>query len=178
MLPAEAAQARRDSGKQNILAAQVELLYRNAGVGVAVTLVGSAILGRLQWKVVPHVVILGWWLYMCLVSVGRFVLARRFWRAAPSSRNETQWHTAFTLSAALAGGGWGAAGILLYPAAHLANQVFLIFTLGGMMLGAAFLLAPRPEAFVAFLVPTGLAPAARLMAQGDARRRHHRQTRR
>jgi signal transduction histidine kinase/ActR/RegA family two-component response regulator len=36
-----------------------------------------------------------------------------------------------------------------------------------MMLGAASLLAPRPEAFLAFLIPTGLAPAIRLMVQGD-----------
>jgi signal transduction histidine kinase/ActR/RegA family two-component response regulator len=167
MLPAEVAHARRDSGRQQILAAQVQLLYRNAGVGIAVTLVGSAILGRLQWEVVPHAVILGWWLYMCLVSVGRFALACRYWGAAPVSRNANWWHVAFTLGAGLAGAGWGAAGILLYPAAHLANQVFLIFTLGGMMLGAASLLAPRLEAFAAFLIPTGLAPAARLMMQGD-----------
>jgi len=56
---------------------------------------------------------------------------------------------------------------LLYPEAHLANQVFLIFILGGMMLGAASLLAPWPSAFLAFIVPTGLAPAVRLAVQGD-----------
>jgi signal transduction histidine kinase/ActR/RegA family two-component response regulator len=67
----------------------------------------------------------------------------------------------------LAGAGWGAAGILLYPEAHLANQVFLFFILGGMMLGAASLLAPWPAAFLAFIVPTGLAPLVRLVVQGD-----------
>ena len=36
-----------------------------------------------------------------------------------------------------------------------------------MMLGAASLLAPRPEAFLAFIVPSGLAPAVRLVLQGD-----------
>ena len=71
------------------------------------------------------------------------------------------------MGAALAGAGWGAAGILLYPEAHLANQVFLVFVLGGMMLGAASVLAPRPEAFLAFMVPAGLAPAVRLVLQGD-----------
>ena len=61
----------------------------------------------------------------------------------------------------------GGAGILLYPDTHLTNQVFLVFVLGGMMLGAASLLAPRPEAFLAFLIPTGLGPTVRLLAQGD-----------
>jgi two-component system cell cycle sensor histidine kinase/response regulator CckA len=56
---------------------------------------------------------------------------------------------------------------LLYPDDHLENQVFLAFILGGMMLGAASLLAPLPEAFLAFMLPTGVAPAVRFMAQGD-----------
>jgi hypothetical protein len=37
---------------------------------------------------------------------------------------------------------------------------------GGMMLGGASLLAPRREAFLAFLIPTGLLPAIRLVYQG------------
>jgi signal transduction histidine kinase/ActR/RegA family two-component response regulator len=36
-----------------------------------------------------------------------------------------------------------------------------------MMLGAASLLAPRPEAFLAFLIPAGLGPTVRLVVQGD-----------
>src|SRR5215831_9601371 len=51
--------------------------------------------------------------------------------------------------------------------AHLTNQVFLVFVLGGMMLGAASLLAPRPEAYLAFLIPTGFLPTVRLLVQGD-----------
>jgi signal transduction histidine kinase len=36
-----------------------------------------------------------------------------------------------------------------------------------MMLGAASLLAPRPEAFLAFLIPAGLGPSLRLLIDGD-----------
>jgi C4-dicarboxylate-specific signal transduction histidine kinase len=56
---------------------------------------------------------------------------------------------------------------LLYPATQLTNQVFLVFVLGGMMLGASSLLAPRPEAFLSFLIPAGLLPSIRLLIQGD-----------
>jgi signal transduction histidine kinase/ActR/RegA family two-component response regulator len=73
----------------------------------------------------------------------------------------------FTLGVGLTGAGWGAAGILLYPADHLTNQVFLVFVLGGMMLGASSLLAPRPEAFLSFLLPAGFIPAVRLFLEGD-----------
>ena len=73
----------------------------------------------------------------------------------------------FTVGVGLAGAGWGAAGILLYPAAHLTNQVFLVFVLGGMMLGASSVLAPRPEAFLTFLIPAGFIPTVRLFLEGD-----------
>jgi len=148
-------------------AEQVRLLYANADVGIGITLVAALILSRLQWSAVPHLVILGWCLYMFLVPMARFTLGRLYWRTAPSSLEASKWGTAFTIGAGLAGAGWGAAGVLLYPEAYPANQVFLVFILGGMMLGAASLLAARPEAFLAFVVPTGLAPAVRLVVQGD-----------
>src|SRR5207247_4891330 len=58
-------------------------------------------------------------------------------------------------------------GVLLYPEAHLANQVILAFVLGGMMLGAGSILASRPEAFLAFLIPAGLPVSVRFLLQGD-----------
>ena len=42
-----------------------------------------------------------------------------------------------------------------------------MFIVGGMMLGAVSLLAPRPEASLAFIIPTGLAPTLRLALHGD-----------
>ena len=165
--PAEPAQANEDCRRRHVLAAQVRLLYGNANVGVVVTLVATSILGYLQWKVVAHPIVLSWCLYMFLVAAGRFTLACRYWRSARSSLETRRWRAGFAVGAGLAGTGWGAAGILLYPEARPVNQLFLVFMLGGMMLGAASILAARPEAYLAFIVPAGLAPAARLMLQGD-----------
>jgi signal transduction histidine kinase/ActR/RegA family two-component response regulator len=167
MPPLSAAPVHQDPRKREILSAQVRLLYANANIAVGVTILAATILGRLQWGIVPKSVILGWWLYMTLVSAARYALARRYRHASPGSTDIRKWRAAFAVGAGLAGAGWGGAGILLYPEAHLMNQVFLVFVLGGMMLGAASLLAPRPEAFLAFLIPTGLAPAVRLLFQGD-----------
>ena len=165
--PTLPARVPQDSRRQQILAAQVRLLYSNANIGAGVTVIAAAVLCGLQWGVVRHPVILGWCLYMFLVSVARLALARRYRRTAPSGIETSRWGARFAIGAGLAGTGWGAAGILLYPAAPLSSQVFLVFVLGGMMLGAASLLAPRPEAYLAFIVPTGLAPAVRLVLQGD-----------
>ena len=162
-----AALAPDDHRKQQVREAQIRLLYGNAYTGIAVTCIAAPVLGYCQWGAVHHPVVLGWLLYIALVSVGRFILVRRFWRLSPSGAAIDGWSTAFAVGAGLAGIGWGAAGFLLYPDARLLNQVFLVFVLGGMMLGGASLLAPRPEAFLAFLLPTGLLAAIRLLSSDD-----------
>ena len=43
-----------------------------------------------------------------------------------------------------------------------------MFVLGGMMLGAVSLLSPRPEAFLAFIVPIGLSSGLRFLLDGDS----------
>ncbi|HWR54260.1 MAG TPA: ATP-binding protein [Bryobacteraceae bacterium] len=164
---AEAARVGHEARDRRIVNAEIRLLYTNSAVAVWVTLVAVTLLGYLQWAVVSHQLVLSWALYMVLVSAARFALARRYWGASQTGTDSGGWGAAFAAGAALAGAGWGAAGILLYPQGHLTNQVFLVFVLGGMMLGAASLLAPRPEAFLAFLIPAGFAPASRLLLEGD-----------
>jgi signal transduction histidine kinase/ActR/RegA family two-component response regulator len=162
---ASEARVNRDSSSEQLLAAQVRLLYGNANLGVVVNIVAAAILGALQWGIVSKLTIITWCSYITLVSIVRYVFARRYWRASASDLNK--WRTAFTLGVGCAGTGWGVAGVLLYPPGHLTNQVFLFFVLGGMMLGASSVLAPRPEAFLTFLIPAGLIPAGRLFLDGD-----------
>jgi signal transduction histidine kinase/ActR/RegA family two-component response regulator len=169
-MSSSASVARPDGGSGNhqILRAQIHLLYANAGLAVLVSILGSSILARLQSGIVSSSVVIGWWLYMVLVSVSRYVLAHRFRRASPQGPLINRWGAAYALFAGLVGAGWGAGGFLLYPEADPMNQIFLIFIIGGMMLGASTVLAPRPEAFLAFLIPAGLLPALRLFLHGDA----------
>ena len=105
-------------------------------------------------------------MYMLLVALARGVLGREYGRAAPSATAMGRWGARFALGAGLAGAGWGAAGILLYPEAQVANQLFLVFLVGGMILGGSPILASRREAFLAFMIPAGLGPAVRLALSG------------
>jgi signal transduction histidine kinase/ActR/RegA family two-component response regulator len=156
----------QSSGEQ-ILSEQLKLLYANANLGVLVNIVAATILAGLQWGIISQPVVIGWWLYITLVSIGRFSIARRYWHAPLGPEDIARWRNIFTTGVAFAGAGWGAAGVLLYSPAHINSQVFLIFVLGGMMLGASSVLAPRPEAFLTFLIPVGLMPAIRLFVQAD-----------
>src|SRR5262249_21069775 len=96
------------------------------------------------------------------------VLATRYWRGGVLAHAKTSaWGTAFTVGAGLSAVGWGSAGILLYPKAHVMNQVFLAFVVGGMILGAASVLAARPEAFLTFSIPTGIPTTVHFLLHGD-----------
>lgn len=152
--------------KYQIRAAEIRLLYSSANIGISVTIVAATVLGALQWDVIPHSLVLGWYLYMLVIALARFALVRFYSRTREVAENLDRWGMAFILGAGCSAAGWGAAGILLYPD-DLVHQVFLVFVLGGMMLGAASLLAARSATFLVFLLPTGLCLAARLAVHGD-----------
>jgi signal transduction histidine kinase/ActR/RegA family two-component response regulator len=156
----------QDSGKQQILSSQLRLLFANGNLAIAVSMLVATTLAVLQWRVISRPVVASWWIYMTLVAVVRFAIVRRYAKAQPVHTDIQAWRNAFIVGIALTSTGWSLAGILLYPA-YLTNQVLLLFVLGGMMLGASALLAPLQEAFLTFVVPTGVVPSVRLLIAGD-----------
>jgi signal transduction histidine kinase/CheY-like chemotaxis protein len=150
-----------------VRAAETRLLYENAGTGVVATLVIASVLAYAQWNDVRPAIVGGWLSYVLLVALGRYLLARHYWQTAPDDEQSGRWNARFVTGAALAATGWGAAAIVLYPGGQPIAEPYLVFVIGGVMLGAASLLAARPEAFLAFLLPAGLVTAARLASVGD-----------
>jgi signal transduction histidine kinase/ActR/RegA family two-component response regulator len=156
----------RGDRRRQVQAAETRLLYDNAGTGIISTFVIASLLAAAQWVVISHVVVSVWWVYMQLVSAARVVLGRRYRRASPDGTDDRYWNRAFVVGAAAAAAGWSAAAILLYTPARPINETFLVFVIGGVMLGGASLLAARREAFLILLVPTGLLMTLRLVIAG------------
>ena len=164
---AEAKRVIQDQRREGLVRTElVRLLYSNATVGIWVTVAVAPVLSYLEGDL-PHPATLGWLLYMLAVTAARFTLVRHYRRRSTVSAKDETWGAAFAVVTGLSGLGWGAASVLLYPEADLAKQVVLAFVLGGVMLGAAFLLAPRPAAFLAFIIPTGFSLTVRFLFQGD-----------
>ncbi len=90
----------QDSGREQVLSAQLRLLYANTTLGVGVNILAATILAGLQWGMVQRSVVIGWWLYMTLVSVVRYAFARRYWHASPTRRDIGKWRTAITVGVA------------------------------------------------------------------------------
>jgi signal transduction histidine kinase/ActR/RegA family two-component response regulator len=153
--------------QRQVHAAETRLLYENASTGILATIVIASLLAYAEWDVVPRFVVSVWLLYVLLVCGARFVLVRRYRRASPDDTGSGRWNAAFVIGAAMAAAGWASAALVFYPTARPMNEAFLVFVVGGVMLGAASLLAARPEAFLTFLLPSGLLTSARLASEGD-----------
>ncbi len=156
-----AASVLADRNGEQVRTEQILLLYANAPLGAGIGFCVAAVLAYLQWAVIPHRIVAAWLAYMAAVSLARFVLARLF-REAPD-QNQPKWGSALSVGAFLAGSGWAAACYLLYPKTDFPHQVLLALLIGGMMLGAVSLLAPRLEVLLAFVIPAGLSVTTRFL---------------
>ena len=151
----------------DIFPEQVRLLYRGALEGLLATAINAPVLAYIQRHVIAtH--ILGWWLfYMALVTAARAGLVYRYCHSSNSDLHAIQWNRAYGVGAALAGLGWGAAGIVLYPPDSIAHQIFLVLMLGGMAAGAVAVLTPRMEVFLLFFLPALFPMIVQLLRQQD-----------
>ena len=143
-----------DSARDSSIALQrVTLLYEAmpaalvAGLGCALALIA------VNWHVVPHDRLLVWLVYHLILAAGRYGLARSFTANKPGPANIERWERAFLVGTTLAGLGWGASALLLFPESSPAHQVFLAFVLAGITAGAASTLAARFDAFLSFSLP-------------------------
>ena len=156
-----------DERRRKVRASETRLLYENAGTGVIATVVIASLLAYAQRNISPGSVVAGWLSAVLLVAAARYMLARRYWRALPGETESARWNAMFVAGAALSTAGWSAAAIVFNTGGRPLDETFLVFVIGGVMLGGASLLAARPEAFLVFLLPAGLVTAARLASAGD-----------
>jgi len=156
-----------DQRRQQVRAAETRLLYENGTTGVVASILIALPLAYSQRHVVSSSVVSTWFLFVLAVAVVRFVIARRYWSASSGEIDSRRWNNAFVVGTALASATWATAAMMFYQSGQATNGTFLMFVLGGVMLGGASLLAARPEAFVTFFLPIGLLTATRLAREGD-----------
>src|ERR1700735_3928768 len=91
---------------QPLLSAQLRLVYGNGTLGAAVNVLAATVLCGLLWHLIARPQVIGWCLYIALVTGFRYTLARRYRRASPVSNNLDAWRKAFLIGVGMAGAGW------------------------------------------------------------------------
>lgn len=150
-----------------VRAEQIKLLYAKAPMALTATLVNAPILVFILWDKVRHAVLVGWLMYMVILSLGRVWLRHEYRRTPPSPIEESHWGTWYLAGIALSGLGWGSVGIFLFPAGSLPHQLFIAFVLAGMTAGAVAACSAMMVGVLLFAVPVLIPLAIQFLAQGD-----------
>ncbi|HNL89466.1 MAG TPA: PAS domain S-box protein [Nitrospira sp.] len=138
----------------NLMLQRVTLLYEGMPAALAAGLGCALALVVVDWQVLPQNWLLAWLTYHMILSTGRYLLVRSFRATKPTTSTSQRWHRAFLTGTTLAGLGWGASALILFPESSPTHQVFLAFVLAGVSAGASSTLAARFDAFLSFALPT------------------------
>jgi diguanylate cyclase (GGDEF)-like protein/PAS domain S-box-containing protein len=142
------------------------LLYRNAGLALAVTLVVAALLAVVDAKLddVP-LAALAWWCGVAAVAVARYLLAWNFRRTAPVPSATPRWRTLYIASTGALAFAWSGGAVLFMWNAPDVARLFTGTVLAVMVAGAVPVLAPVWNAFLSFALPLCMTVATVILLQ-------------
>jgi len=149
-----------------VLRGKTALLYRNAGVGQAVSAVNASILAYAVAGTVRPGLVAAWWICALLLAAYRFRLARRF-AAAGDDADAATWARRWIDGAVLAGAWWGLGGSVFSWQVDDGLRYFVALVMAGMVAGAVSSLSAMRTAFRGYAAPIvlPLALVAALRAQ-------------
>ena len=139
-----------------VRAEQVGATFQQVPIAIVVNVVNAGITATIVAASAPTMLALLWFCAVTLVSIGRWLLWRRYQRATPQAQNTHAWGILVALGSLLAGLSWGLGGAVLLPATPWTWTDFFILVIGGMCAGAVVLNVPH--------LPTALAFATGSMA--------------
>lgn len=148
---------------------QVRLLYAQAPLSAAASLLVAPLLTLISWQVLPHPVLITWLALLEVIAFARLALTAAFRRRASSGSATTieRWANRYIWLCAASGVCWGGCAVLLALSPSLVYDTFIALMLGGVMMGSVFTLAPLLRAYVVYAVPLALPPVLWLLLHGD-----------
>lgn len=133
-IPTSAANERDD--RVRVLADQVELLYRQSPLGIAVSLIVGAILGfELYSSAKIGELVVFWGILIVVVSAGSLFLVLAYRHSPRRDSMPDAWLRRYAIAVLGSGVVWGFAGAVFFPGHTDEQQVFLAFVLAGMATG-------------------------------------------
>jgi signal transduction histidine kinase/ActR/RegA family two-component response regulator len=153
---------------REIRAAQVRLLYEQLSSALLATIVNATILIAILWREVSPAALMGWWLVVLSVALGRYT-HRRSYLVSPSANSDSlDWERRHIYGVAANGALWGLAGFFFFTPHSYVHQVFLAFVLMGMASGSISSLSSSRGAYPVFLMLALFPYGVQLVRTADA----------
>jgi signal transduction histidine kinase len=146
---------------------QVGATFRHVPIAVVVNVVNAGITATVLAAISPMKFPFPWFGAVTLVSIGRWLLWRRYQRITPQVQNVRAWGILVAIGSLLAGLSWGLGGAILLPVTPGLGQTFFISVIGGMCAGGVVLNVSHFPTLLAFLLSATLPVAFRLFATGS-----------
>jgi hypothetical protein len=103
------------------------LLYRNAGIAQAVTVINAGLVAYVNATLHTAVgVAFVWWVLITLLAAGRYLLARRFAAARPDAIATMTWRRRYIGATAAMAAAWGAGTVLFMWQAPVVGRALSI----------------------------------------------------
>ena len=153
---------------KEVRAAQVRLLYEQLPSAILATIVNATILIAILSQEVSLKALMGWWLVVLAVALGRYTHRRSYLRNSSSDSDSLDWERRFLYGVAVNGALWGIAGFYFFTPLSYIHQVFLAFVLMGMVSGSISTLSSARAAYLVFLILALLPYGVQLVRSADA----------
>ena len=156
-----------DATARQIRAEQVRLLYEQAPLGAAASLLIAPLLALVLWGILPRAVLAIWFLALAATILVRLALTAAFQRRPDPDADPERWAARYTWACAASGACWGGCVILLVLSPSLVYDAFISLMLGGVLMGGVFTMSPILRAYVAYALPLSLPPMLWLLLRDD-----------
>ncbi|HUN93658.1 MAG TPA: hybrid sensor histidine kinase/response regulator [Burkholderiaceae bacterium] len=157
----------RERRQERILAGVIASVYRQVPQSVLGSIVGGVALVAVFWHTHDPNMLIAWFIAMLLEALIRLRVARAYRAAAATPTQIGRWSRSWVAMSAVAGGLWGAAGVLFFAPQSPLLQLVLVAVILGVTFGSLTLYASHRPALLAFLPPALLPLIARMIAQQD-----------
>lgn len=147
---------------------QVRVLYKRAPAVIPVNILIAGILSIMLLPVVSDVKILTWFLTMFVWCIFRFMLIRAILKKDNFEADPKRLIDIFTLMAFLTGILWVTVFFGFAFTVPDVYIVFIIFSLGGMSVGAVASMVSVPRVFFSYVCPMVIPPTVVFLFQGNA----------
>ena len=134
----------------------VHLVYSQAGAGTVASLVLATIVTMVLHGVIPHNVLISWYVIMLGIGAIRYLLVKIYLALNPPPEQSAFWIKLLVITIAAAGLTWSCAGTILIPPDGV-YQTFITCTLAGMS-GSAIPFFAGSRAVCAAYIVTMLTP--------------------
>jgi two-component system, cell cycle sensor histidine kinase and response regulator CckA len=155
----------------HIQAELINLIYKQAPIGIVITAINGAALTLLLWNQIEHRILGGWFAALLVVATIRAVLVYAYHRAyhrqkVPIDR-AGQWGRLNIILLAVTGVLWGTTMVLTFPAGSLTHQLCIALLLCGIIATGISLYGVVPSTIIVFSLPIFLTWIVRFLTFSD-----------